>query len=115
MPARLSGIQHAAQHKIRGRAVVDDEDHRNEGKRRTADGVNQVFTTCTNALRILLMRDQWQGDQRQAFVEHIQREQIACHGYGQRDAVGHGVEGEEGVGPFLMAHVFKAIQRGKGP
>ena len=115
MPNNLAHVQHTAQHKVRADAVVHDEDQRNEGQSRTADREDQVLASGADALHILLMGHQGQRNHGQAFVEHIQGEQIARQRHRQGYTIAHGVVGEEGIGPVLMAHVLKTVQGGQGP
>ena len=115
MPGELLRIQDAAQGEVSARAVHQREHQRHKGHGRAADGEVQVLAPRADGGRVLLVGDQGQGDQGQALVEDVEGEQVRRHGDGQGDAVGHGVEGEEGVGPLLMGHVLKAVEGGQGP
>ena len=115
MPGELLRIQDAAQGEVSPRAVHQREHQRHKGHGRAADGEVQVLAPRADGGRVLLVGDQGQGDQGQALVEDVEGEQVRRHGDGQGNAVGHGIEGEEGVGPLLVLHVFKAVEGGQGP
>ena len=114
-PADFFRVQHAAEDKVRCRAVVDDEHQRNERQRRAGDGEGEVLAPCADGHGVLLVDDKRQGNQRQALIKDVEREQVRRERDGQRDGVAHRVVAEERVRTLLVLHVLKAVQRRQRP
>ncbi len=112
---RLATSRLPPQHELDVGAEQGVEHDADEGESGAANHVVQILPGGRLGLLGHGVDNQRQRHHGQRLVEQVHGDDVAREGHAQRHAVGDGVEGQEGVHPLLVAHIFKGVQRRQRP
>ncbi len=92
-----------------------DKDKPDKGERRATDGISHIFSTCKNRLPAASMHYKRHGYQGQHLIKHVHGHQVPRKSNAYRNPKCHRIKGKKHIVLCIMFHIFKRVERCKGP